>query len=205
MCPSTEADSALVNDSLDEGELIDSSQSVDCELEISNETATQSVTSTTASNVVDTHNGSRLDFLSKDLDDFAGLIDNKVAAVIEATFLTSVTTNERGYYRGFFYKSTDGVWKVDEKRRQKLIVELGDVVSREHFVELFNITKAIRIDDGEIYIPSEETLAEAERMHRLRQIAIEAAEQGGKSFSDENDKGSGKGDSKGSGRGYGKS
>jgi hypothetical protein len=202
---STDADSALVNDSLDEGELIDSSQSVDVELKISNETATESVTSATASNVVDTNNGSMLDFLSKYLDDFAGLIDNKVAAVIKATFLTSVTTNEREYHRGFFYKSTDGAWKVDEKRRQKLIVELGDVVSREHFVELFNITKAIKIDDGEIYIPSEETLAEAERMHRLRQIAIDAAEQGGKSSSDENDKRSGKGDSKGSGRGYGKS
>ncbi len=202
---SAEEDSALANDSLDEGELIDSSQSVDCELEISNETATQSVTSTTASNVVDTNNGSMLDFLSKDLDDFASSIDNKVAAVIKATFLTPVTTNEREYHRGFFYKSTDGAWKVDEKRRQKLIVELGDVVSREHFVDLFNITKAIKIDNGEIYIPSKETLAEAERMHRLRQIAIEGAEQGGKSSIDENDKGSGKGDSKGSGKGYGKS
>ena len=99
----------------------------------------------------------------------------------------------------------ESMMKVDEKRRQKLIVELGDVVSREHFVELFNITKAIKIDDGEIYTPSKETLAEAERMHRLRQIAIEAAEQGGKSSSDKNDKRSGKGDSRGSGRGYGKS
>ena len=197
-------DSALVNGSLDEGELVSTSQSVDSELEISNETTTQSVTSTTASNVVDTNNGSMLDFLSKDLDDFASSIDNKVAAVIKATFLTPVTKNDREYHRGFFYKSTDDVWKVDEKRRQELIVELGDVVSREHFVELFNITKAIKIEEGEIYTPSKETLAEVERMHRLRQIAIEGSERGSRSSGDDNSKGSGKGDSKGSSRGYGK-
>ena len=125
--------------------------------------------------------------------------------MIKATFLTTVTTNDREYHRGFFYKSTDDVWKVDEKRRQELIVEFGDVVSRRHFVELFNITKAIEIEDGEIYTPSVETLAEAERMHTLRQAAIETSERGSRSSSEESGKGGGKGDPKGSSQGYRKS
>jgi hypothetical protein len=197
-------DDELPNGWISEADLADTPQSADVELEISNGITTQSVISTTASNVVDTNNGSMLDFLSKDLDDYVGLVDNKVAAVIKATFLTIVTKDDREYHRGFFYKSADDIWTVDEKRRQELIVQLGDVVAREHFVELFNITKAIEIEDGEIYNPSVETLAEAERMHALRQVAKGASERNGYSSRGDASKGAANKDSKDTPKGYGK-
>ena len=197
-------DDELPNVWISEEDLADTSQSVDVELEISNEMTTQSVISATTSDVVDTNKGSMLDFLRNDLDDYAGLVDNKAAAVIRATFLTTVTKDDREYHRGFFYKSTDDIWSVDEKRRQELIVQLGDSLTREHFVELFNITKAIEIEDGEIYNPSVETLAEAERMHALRQAAKDASERNGYSSRGDASKGAANKDSKDTPKGYGK-
>ena len=141
-----------------------------------------------------------LHFLSSD----AGMLDNKVASMIKANFLTPVAINEREYHRGFFYRSTDAVWKVDEKRRQELITQFSELLSGEHLVELFNITQAVEVAPGEIYTPSMETLAESNRIHALRQTALEAIEREGQSSSGDEGNGSGKNDPRNTDFGLGK-
>ena len=101
------------------------------------------------------------------------VVGSREAAVIREYFLNTVIEGNREYHRGYFYKNPKGVWKADEKKRRKLMVEHGDVVHGELFAELFDMTEVIEISPGEIYIPSTETIAEAEKIRAERKAVKE--------------------------------